>query len=183
MEIAILDGIQLLRNPFLDIFFTVLTRMGDHAEIWLLIIFIMSRKKERQQTAWLAIVSIVIELIIVSLILKPLTMRARPFLINEFDIFVPVPLGTSFPSGHAASSLAFAFLLFRENASYKYSIMFLAILMAFSRMYVYVHYPSDVLVGIIIGVAIGEFVYSKRQFFINIFNKSLKRLNLEKHSI
>lgn len=183
MELAILDTIQLLRNPFLDIFFTVLTRMGDHAEIWLLIIFIMSRKRKRQQTAWLAVVSIAIEIIIVSLILKPLTMRARPFLVNELEILVPIPLGTSFPSGHAASSLAFAFLLFRENASYKYPIMFLAILMSFSRLYVYVHYPSDVLVGVIVGVVIGEFVYRKRQFFIDLFNKTLKRLSLEKYCI
>ena len=82
MELAILDGIQLLRNPIFDIFFTVLTRLGDHAEIWLLLIFIMTRKKERRETAWLAVVSIVIELVIVSLILKPIVMRDRPFLIH-----------------------------------------------------------------------------------------------------
>ena len=183
MELAILDGIQLLRNPIFDIFFTVLTRLGDHAEIWLLLIFIMTRKKERRETAWLAVVSIVIELVIVSLILKPIIMRDRPFLIHEIKMLIPVPLGSSFPSGHSASSMAVAFLLFRENASHKYVIMLTAILMSFSRLYVFVHYPSDVVVGMLIGILIGEFVYRKREYFIDMFNKSLKALGLEKHSI
>lgn len=183
MEQAILDGIQLIRNPFMDIFFSVLTRMGDHAEIWLLLIFIMSRKRERRDTAWLAVVSIIIELIIVSLILKPVFMRVRPFLAYEIDILIPGPIGSSFPSGHAASSLAVAYLLFRENASYKYPIMLTALLMAFSRVYVYVHYPSDVIVGMVIGVAIGEYVYRKRDFFIALLNKGLHRMNLDKYSL
>lgn len=180
MEQAILDGIQLLRNPYLDIFFTVLTRMGDHAEIWLLLVFIMSRKKERQGTAWLAIVSIFIAFVLVILTLKPLTMRVRPFVATDFKMLVPVPLGSSFPSGHSATSLAVAFLLFRENAHYKYSIMLVAILMAFSRLYVYVHYPSDVIVGVLIGVGIGELVFRKREFFISIFNKTLSKVGVKK---
>lgn len=180
MELAILDAIQTLRNPALDMFFTVLTRLGDHAEIWLLLIFIMIRKRDRRATALLAVVSIVIELVIVSLILKPIIMRPRPFLIKEIEILVPVPMGSAFPSGHAASSLAVAFLLFREKVSYRYGIMFTALLMAFSRLYVYVHYPSDVLFGIIIGVAIGEFVYRKRDFFIKRINNVLDWMGLDK---
>lgn len=183
MGMSILESIQTLRNPVFDIFFTVLTRMGDHAEIWLLLIFIMSRKKERRGTAWLAVVSIVIELILVSLILKPIFSRPRPFLVQEIEILVPFPLGSSFPSGHSASSMAVAFLLFRENASYKYPIMLLAILMSFSRLYVFVHYPSDVLVGMILGILIGEFVYRKGKFFINLLNIFLNKMGLDKHRI
>lgn len=183
MGISILEAIQAIRNPVFDIFFTVLTRMGDHAEIWLLLIFIMSRKKERRGTAWLAVVSIVIELILVSLILKPIFSRPRPFLVQEIQMLVPFPLGSSFPSGHSASSFAVAFLLFRENASYKYPIMLVAILMAFSRLYVYVHYPSDVIIGMVIGILIGEFVYRKRQFFIDGMNKFLKRTGLDKYNL
>lgn len=183
MELAILDAIQTLRNPVFDMFFTILTRMGDHAEIWLLLIFIMIRKKDRRATAWLAVVSIVIELMVVSLILKPIIMRPRPFTVHGIDILVPVPMGSSFPSGHAASSLAFAFLLFREKASYRHAIMLTAILMAFSRLYVYVHYPSDVLFGIIIGIMIGEFVYRQRDVFINGMNKVLNRVGLDKYNL
>ena len=180
MEQAILDGIQIIRSPYLDIFFTVLTRMGDHAEIWLLLVFIMSRKKERQGTAWLAIVSIFFAFVLVILTLKPLTMRARPFVLSDFKMLVPIPLGSSFPSGHSATSLAVAFLLFRENVNYKYPIMFVAILMAFSRLYVYVHYPSDVVVGVLIGVGIGEFVYRKRAFFISLFNATMVKVGIKK---
>ncbi|CAM3702725.1 phosphatase PAP2 family protein [Erysipelothrix urinaevulpis] len=183
MELQILDLIQTWRNPLLDIFFTVLTRMGDHAEIWLLLIFIMWMKKERRQTASLAVVSIIIELIVVSLILKPIFMRPRPFLVSDIALLIPEPFGASFPSGHAASSFAVAYFLYRENASYKHWIMTIAILMSFSRLYVYVHYPSDVIVGALIGIGIGEFVHRKRDTFIHLINAVLKKINLEKFEI
>lgn len=179
MELRILDMIQTWRNPIFDIFFSVLTRMGDHAEIWLLLIFIMWMKKERRETASLAVVSIVIELIVVSLLLKPLFMRPRPFLVSEIALLIPEPFGASFPSGHAASSFAVAFLLYRENASYKNWIMAIAILMGFSRLYVYVHYPSDVIVGALIGIGIGELVHRHRDYFIKHINKVLKKFNFK----
>lgn len=183
MELTILDAIQRLRTPYLDMFFSVLTRMGDHAEIWLLLVFIMFWKKERRSTAFLAIVSIAIELLIVSVILKPLFMRARPYTLADIELLIPIPIGSSFPSGHSASSFAVAFLLFRENASYKYLILFTAFLMAFSRLYVYVHYPSDVLVGSLIGIVIGEFVYRNQVFFIEVINRCLRKVNLSKYQI
>lgn len=183
MEVAILDWIQTIRNPYFDIFFSVLTRLGDHAEIWLLLILIMAFQARRRKSAMLSVVAIALEILIVSLIMKPLVMRGRPFLLSEINLLIPAPSGHSFPSGHSASSFAIAFLLFREDITLKWPVIITAGLMAFSRLYVYVHFPSDVLIGSLIGIAIGEIVYRNQRWIIEKYNQFMHFLNLDAFTV
>lgn len=178
MELQFLNWLQSIRTPFFDKFFSVYTTLGNHAEIWLLIILILFFVKKRKEAAILAVAAIIIEIFVVSLVLKPLISRPRPFMFNDtINLLIKVPGGSSFPSGHSASSLAVAMILYKENIKYKKTIMFAALLMAFSRLYVYVHYPSDVIVGILAGIVIGLFVYKNRDYFLAVYKVIFDRFD------
>lgn len=154
MELAILDFIQTLRNPFFDKFFGGLTTLGNYGEVWIITILLFMIKKETRKLAMFALIALLMEVIVVEEILKPVFIRERPFVVNPIPLIIKDPSGYSFPSGHAASAFAVTFFLFLNNVRYKYTLLILAGLMAFSRLYVYVHYPTDVLAGILIGIII-----------------------------
>ena len=101
---------------------------------------------------------IVLTLLVVNLCIKPLAARTRPYeLIQGLQILVSRPHDYSFPSGHSANSLTCAWTIFRL-APKKYGVpaLVLAVLIALSRLYVGVHYPTDVLAGAAIGVLLSE---------------------------
>ncbi|WP_342356973.1 phosphatase PAP2 family protein [Clostridium algidicarnis] len=86
-------------------------------------------------------------------ILKHVVHRMRPSSdINVINILIAKPLSYSFPSGHTTSSFAVAGVLSKHFKKYAVGFFALASLIAFSRLYLYVHYPTDVLVGIILGL-------------------------------
>lgn len=86
-------------------------------------------------------------------IMKNLMQRPRPFIDHPaFSLIIPTPLSFSFPSGHTTSSFAVAGVLATKIKKYKYIFLILAMAISFSRLYLLVHYPSDVIVGIILGL-------------------------------
>lgn len=160
MELHILDWIQNLRTPLLDQFFSVYTTIGNFGEIWIVLILILFINKKTRKLAIFSALALVISALSIEAIIKPIVGRPRPFIANpNIVVMINKPFGFSFPSGHASSSFAVATLLYLNDFKYKKSIFVLAILMAFSRLYVYVHYPSDVLAGILLGVLIAHSVY------------------------
>lgn len=95
-------------------------------------------------------------LLLTEFLLKLLILRERPYLSNpEITLAVAEPLGTSFPSSHAGTSFAAAIPLFRGKRLWGILGCGFAALVAFSRLYLYVHFPSDVAVGAILGIGIG----------------------------
>lgn len=158
VELTILEWIQVLRNPILDVFFSIYTRLGDTGEIWFLVMIVTAFNKKTRYMSLLALCAILIEVVSVEGILKPIFMRQRPFEVHQIDLLIGHPHGSSFPSGHSASSFAVAGIYFFKNFKYKWVLMFMAALMAFSRLYHFVHYPSDVLVGSIIGMLIAYII-------------------------
>ena len=160
MEIRILDFIQSLRNPLFDSFFKLFTTIGNHGELWILIIVILLFTKRYRKIALFALGALILEVVLVEGIIKGIFERPRPFLLHEnIQLIIPKPLGFSFPSGHTASAFAVATLLFLNKVPLRKTIIGLAVLMGFSRLYVYVHYPTDVLAGMILGIGVGWFVY------------------------
>lgn len=101
-------------------------------------------------------VSLVLEVLCCNIILKPFVARTRPCDVNAaVQLLVPRPSDYSFPSGHTGASFAAASsLLFGKNRMWIPSLI-LAVLIGFSRLYLYVHYPSDVLAGALIGIMLG----------------------------
>ena len=100
--------------------------------------------------------ALVLYLVAGDCILKPLFARPRPCDVNTaITILVKRPHGHSFPSGHTASAFAAAFALWLQNRKLGVPALVLAAFIAFTRLYLYVHFPTDVLGGLVLGLALG----------------------------
>ena len=153
MEFKILDFIQTLRNPAFDAIMVCITHLGDAGILWLLLsaVLIISRKYRR--IGMIMIASLAVEALIANIILKPTVARIRPYDINTaVTLIIGAQHDYSFPSGHTTASFAAATVLFLNRFKYWPVFAVLAVLIAFSRLYLYVHFPSDVLAGAVIGI-------------------------------
>ncbi len=150
----ILFKIHGLQNPKLNRVFVLITRLGDGCCIWIVIgILLLAIPSRRLQGFWMFVV-IAICALINNILIKSCFLRNRPCDTFSKEILIRRPIGSSFPSGHTATSFAGA--LYLCSIDYRFGIvaMLLAGAISFSRMYLFVHYPSDVLFGIISGLGI-----------------------------
>ncbi len=166
-ELNILDFIQSnLRCEFLDALMTFVTALGDGGMVWiaaslLLLLFPKTRKAGVAMAIGLAL-----EALCCNVILKPMAARVRPCDVNtKVSLLIERPSDFSFPSGHAGSSFAAAFSLFFAKRRLWIPAFFLAVLISFSRLYLYVHYPTDVVAGVLIGMAAGWIGFKIADFF------------------
>jgi undecaprenyl-diphosphatase len=147
-----------IRNSFFDILMPFISAINQHGEIWiaLSIILMINKNTVIRRLGISVLIALALGSIVGELILKNIIARARPIGDEfNFNFIVNLPKSYSFPSGHTTSSFAaFGVFLF-SKARYRYCVLALAALMAFSRMYLHVHYPSDILGGIILGLSCG----------------------------
>ncbi|MBE7043300.1 MAG: phosphatase PAP2 family protein [Ruminococcaceae bacterium] len=163
----LLEWIQeVLQNETLDILFPFITMLGNKGMLWIMIALFLFCFKQYRKLALTMILSLILGLLLGNLILKPLVGRIRPFQANRFfNLLIPPPKDFSFPSGHTLSSFAAASVLLTEEKRMGIPAMIVAGLIAFSRLYLYVHYPSDVIAGIILGVLCGFAAKKIMKFF------------------
>lgn len=156
-EIQILDWIQdVFRCPFLDTVMPLITALANGGVFWIVLALALTIHKKTRPLGIAVILSMVLELVCCNLILKPLVARIRPFEINQtVELLVAKPLDYSFPSGHTGCSFAVASALFFCRSRGWAPACVLSILIAFSRLYLYVHFPTDVLAGLLLGLASG----------------------------
>jgi undecaprenyl-diphosphatase len=141
---------------FLDFIMPKLTVIGNHGEIWIIITIILLCTKKYRKFGILLAVGLILCLLIGNIILKPLVARPRPcWLDPNVTLLIPNPSDFSFPSGHTLSSVVSATILTLTNRKFGFWAIPLAILLAFSRLYLYVHFPSDILAAAILGIIIG----------------------------
>lgn len=162
IDFSILNFIQeFIKNAFLDPVMLVVSYAGEAGAIWILlgIALLFFRKTRAAGVTLLA--ALAIYGLVGELGLKHLIARPRPFLINT-DAIVNghAPSSYSFPSGHSGTSFAAVTVLFAmiKKKWVGALALVLASVIAFSRLYNYVHYPSDVLCGILLGVLTGLIV-------------------------
>lgn len=157
----ILDFIQKFHFPFLDKIMPIITCLGNFGFIWIVItVFTLISKRFRKLGFTLALTLILCTLI-GNLWLKPFVARVRPFEANHFtELLITAPKDFSFPSGHTMASFACTTVLMYFDKKAGIPALITAVLISFSRLYLYVHYPSDILGGIVIGVVIGIFTYN-----------------------
>ena len=164
-----------IRNPFLDIVMTILTYLGSGGLLWIIIAFIFLINKKYRYNGIMIAVALGLCLLIGNLTLKTIIARLRPSDVNTTIILlIKHPTDFSFPSGHSLSSFASATVIFYADKRYGVIAYIMASLIAFSRLYLYVHYPSDVFAGIVLGIAIGLitiFIAIKVKPRLNKFNK------------
>ncbi|MCU6761324.1 phosphatase PAP2 family protein [Brotonthovivens ammoniilytica] len=152
MELQILDMIQQMRTVWLDHIMVAITTLGNGGIIWIIAGLLLLISKKHRKTGILLLAAFILEIILCNGVLKPLAARVRPCDINStVQLLVSRPTDYSFPSGHTGASFAAASVLWSRKEKGRLAAMILAVLIAFSRMYLYVHYPTDILGGMIVG--------------------------------
>ncbi len=163
-----------LRFDWLNDPMILYTELGDVGLIWIIMSIAMLCFKKTRKVGILALLAMGVGVLLTNVMIKPLISRPRPYLVVEglLPLMSP-PEPNSFPSGHTTA--AFAMLYIGEKAlPYKWMkpvLFWLAILMAFSRLYVGVHFFTDVLAGSIIGTFSGFIVWN----VYKIVKKQLKK--------
>lgn len=165
---SILDFIQqhIVCEP-LNKVMVFITELGTGARLWILIGLILLLIKKYRKYGIVIFVSVILSHFIGNVAIKHIVKRARPCQVNTaIDLIVNRPKSYSFPSGHTFTSFAPATVLFLMNKKIGIPALIIAALIGFSRMYLYVHYPSDVLCGAILGILVGVILtkLSKKYF-------------------
>ena len=168
------------RNKTFDKIMPVITSAGNLGIVWITISVLLMTKKDYRILGQMILMALIITTILGEGIIKHIVRRSRPFqdkeeklLINkpiikniikrkrpfygddDKELLISKPITYSFPSGHTASSFAVATVFIKTDNAASLEIILLAGLIAFSRIYLGVHYPSDVIGGGIIGVLCG----------------------------
>ena len=153
-DFAVLDLIQQhIRCDFLDAVIPVLTHLGIAVWIVLAIVFIITRRYRLCGISMGA--GMLTGLLVGNLILKNLLQRERPCWINDtVQMLIAIPDDYSFPSGHTLASFISAIVIFRHDKRIGIPALVLASLMAFTRLYLYVHFPTDIIFGIALAAAV-----------------------------
>lgn len=177
-ELAILDFIQNhLRCSFLDWLLPKITLLGNSGIFWILLaITFLFFRRYRKLGAEMGI-ALILCFVFGNLILKPLIARIRPYDLNPGIVLLlnKPPVDFSFPSGHTYASFASALLLLFHKKSWGIAALILSTLIAFSRLYLYVHYPTDVLAGLLLGLFFGLLSHKLIQHFTNSTNSRIHR--------
>ncbi len=153
-EITILDFIaEHLHCGLFDFFMPKITTLGNGGIFWIALAVLLLIPKKTRKIGLSMGIALILGLIVCNMTLKPLVARIRPY---DFAGIAPYLLEVqhdySFPSGHTIASFEGAAAIFFYNKKWGIAALVLASLIAFSRMYCYVHYPTDILGGIVLGV-------------------------------
>lgn len=176
-ELRILDFIQSLRTPFGDVVMPFVSKLGNTGMIWIILALILLIIPKTRGYGILVTAALIADVILCDGILKHLFRRVRPCDVNTaVQLLVARPKDFSFPSGHTACSVAVSTALFlvrkkgfapesgqdrtdRVLGKLWIPAFILSVVIMFSRMYLYVHYPTDILGGIVTGLAAGYIGY------------------------
>lgn len=161
IDFLILDFIKdNFANPVFDFLMPKITVLGNGGLIWIIVTVVLLAIPKYRKGGMVLAIGLAAGLIIGNLTLKPLIARTRPFDLAEgIELLITAPTDFSFPSGHTLSSFIAAFVLSMIDKRFGYVAIPLAILIAFSRLYLYVHFPSDVLGGIVLATIISTVLY------------------------
>lgn len=183
VDFAVLDFIQeTMRCQFLDYVMAFFSYLGEAGGIWIISSIIMMCFRKTRATGVMVLCAVAIGFVIGEIGLKNMVERLRPFIQNpEVIPAIKPPSGYSFPSGHSCSSFAAATVLIVRDKKFGIPAIIIASLIAFSRLYNYVHFPSDVLGGILLGVicAVATLIIFKKTGFDKKLSGDIKYKKIE----
>ena len=167
-EFSILYLIQSLRTPAFDQVVLFITSLANY--VWIILIIWLLLNKPTRKLGIILAVAMILQYLINGGILKHLFARVRPCNVDTtVELLVKRPKGFSFPSGHSAAAFCAVGVLYGAKIKKLFwPVLVLAYLIAFSRLYLYVHFPTDVLAGALCGFLIGYGVW--RAFVICMRN-------------
>ena len=155
-EFDILYWFQGLHNPILDKIAVAVTTLGNSGVFWIIVTLLMLLLCKDKRGGLTSALALVLSLLVCNVLLKNLIARDRPCWIDPaVELLVKTPKDYSFPSGHSSASFAAAVAIFQFYKKPGIAALILAGCIAVSRMYLFVHFPTDVLAGIAIGVLQG----------------------------
>lgn len=162
-----------ISNEVLDNIFPVITNLGEGGAIWIAISLGLILNRKYRKVGILVLLVLFTNYLIGDILIKNLIERERPFIsIEGIEILVKAPNSFSFPSGHTSSAFAAATILSLYLKKYAPLFFIMAALLGFSRIYLYVHYLSDVMAGMLLGIIVA--------LICNIFaNKFYKKKLIE----
>ncbi len=180
-DLPVLDWIAAnLWCPVLDVAMPIITILGDAGIFWIAVSVLFMITKKYRKTGIGMMLALLMGLLVCNIWLKPTVARIRPydFQMQYFLKEIPLLAGAmhdfSFPSGHTIASFEAAVVILLNNKKLGIAAMILACLIAFSRLYLYVHYPTDVICSVILGTAfafLGNFLAGK---IMNMLPEKLK---------
>lgn len=161
MDVTILNYVQdHFHNKITDFIFTLLSRIGNAGAVWICFAIFLGTARPTRRYALMLFFSIALAHLI-SQILKPVIGRPRPFVAYPGrQLLIHTPGGYSCPSGHSASSFAAATIICMADKRLGMIALILAFTIAFSRIFLFVHYPSDTLAGSILGVLCALLIFN-----------------------
>ena len=162
-----------VRNPLLDKIMIFITTLGNGGMIWIAATILLLIPKKTRKVGIISGVALLGSEIVNNNLIKELVQRPRPYVtFSDLQILIPTPSEFSFPSGHASGSFAAA-SVFYSNLPKKFGVpaVILAGLIGLSRLYVGVHYPTDVIAGMIVGILLSY----GAELLVNFIAKRLKK--------
>lgn len=167
-EFDFLLALQNLHNPVLDKLMIFVSTLGNAGIFWIAFAVILLISKKYRMTGLQTLVAMALTFIVGNLILKNLIARERPFVVYEtIELLIKKPGEYSFPSGHSMNGFAAAVSLLLCDKRLGIPAIVLAAVIAFSRMYLFVHFPTDIIGGILVGTlcaVVVNAVFEKKRF-------------------
>lgn len=154
VEFYLLDAIQsFMKTPWMDEVMVFFSTIGNAGLVWIFLASIMVMSKRYRKGGIIAFIALGLGFLVANMALKPLVARIRPCDINTaIELLIPRPKDFGFPSGHTVSGFAAAVSILFVSKKWGLDAIILASVIAFSRLYLYVHFPSDIVAGLAIGI-------------------------------
>ena len=150
-----------LKNKYFDRAMPVITHSDDYGMIYVALILLSAIFDYRIDIAVKLMLALALGSILGEGLLKHLVVRNRPIAKNPcYKLLVRLPKTTSFPSGHTTSAFAVFAVFWGLSSTLAYLFLVIALLIAFSRLYLYLHYPSDIFVGMLLGLICGKLAFA-----------------------
>ena len=168
-EFDFLYALQGIRTLFLDKIMALLSTLGNAGILWIVTGVVLCISKKYRRGGMQMLSAELLSFIVGNLIIKNIVDRLRPCQIDEtVSLIVTIPFDSSFPSGHTLNGITAAVTLMFIDKRMGIPALVLAILIAFSRMYNFMHFPTDVIAGVLLGVVSAVFMNY-------LFNRAGKR--------
>ena len=154
IDFNILYAIQNIRTPFLDKFFVTITSIpGNYGQMWVVLGIILLIFKKTRKCGLTIILSYLMVYGLGQYVLKDLIARPRPCHIDQtIELLISRPSSFSCPSTHSGWAFAATASVYLYNKKIGIPVIIFSFLVAFSRLYLFVHFPSDVLFGVVLGI-------------------------------
>lgn len=139
----------------------IVSALGNMGILWIIlgmIIILFGKGKDKKKWGVLLLLCLAVTALVSNFFIKPAIQRVRPFDKLSLEILIQKPHDFSFPSGHTSAAFSAATVFYMHNKKFGVFMYLFAFLMAFSRLYLLVHYPSDILIGGLIGTGISWYI-------------------------